>query len=891
MGTRWLCAWVEFVRKHAILTIAACTLVTLFSIWFAAGSLGLDSNTIRLFPEHLAARRNHDAFVALFPDLENAVLVVIDADTPELARDASVRLAERLSGDTAHFEDVYLPAGGAFFERHALLYRSVDELDRFGDQLARVQPVVAALERDGSIANVASLVERGLRELGPESADEALWSDILDRIGQASVEVYEEHPLAVSWEEVIVRGSALAVTTRRVIVVHPVLDFAQALPAAAPLAAIRAAAAELEIVPERRLRMRITGNPALTHEETQSIAWDIGVAGLFCLLIVCGILAVALRSLRLVAAAVLTLLTGLVWTAAFAGAAVGDLNVISVAAGVLFLGLGVDFGIHFCMRYAELLQRGGDHARALREATSSVGGSLVLCTITTSIGFFAFLPTDYRGVAELGLITGVGLVLILILTLTLLPALLTSALRVDPARLGDRSLRFRTPPFRITAAFLARHPRAIQGVSLAAAIGALLLLPGTRFDANIVDMRDPSTESVQTFNDLLADAGASSPWYANSVVASLEEADVLKQQLAALDVVERTISLSDYVPEDQEEKLEILADIAFLMDVPAGGADDVVPQLDPAAQVEALRRLHAFIGEFGGYGEDSPLRASVLDLEQKLTALLARADREPDPGPALAELESILLASLPAQLERLHQSLATPGVTHADLPERLVARLMAPDGRARIQAFPRESLRDEAAFSRFVDGVLAVDPDATGVAVNLVAFSRTTKEAFRQALAGAVLVIAAILWILWRKPREVGVVLAPLFLAALLTGATMVLLGVPLNFFNVVVIPLILGAGVDSGIHLVERARDDAVGADGLLETTTARAVFFSALTTITSFGSLALSSHVGLAGLGTLLTAGMLLTLLCNLVVLPSLLARGQRRSDSSLVRTASSA
>ncbi|MDJ0867468.1 MAG: MMPL family transporter, partial [Myxococcota bacterium] len=763
MATRWLCAWVEIVRRHAVLTVAACALATGLSLWLAAGTLGLDSNTIRLFPEDLAARRNHDAFVALFPDLENAVLIVLDAETPDLAREAAERLRERLAGDTAHFDDVYLPAGGAFFERHALLYRSVDELHRFGDQLLRVQPVVAALQRDGSIANLASLVELGLRELGPDGSDDALWSDVLDRIGQASVEVYEEHPVAVSWEEVLVRGSALAVTARRVLVTHPVLDFSQALPAAAPLAAIREAASDLGIVPERGVRMRVTGNPALTHEETLSIVWDIGVAGCFCLLIVCGILTLALRSARLVAAAVITLLTGLAWTAAFAGAAVGDLNVISVAAGVLFLGLGIDFGIHLCMRYAERLQRVGDHARALREATRSVGGSLVLCTVTTSIGFFAFLPTDYQGVAELGLITGVGLVLILFLTLTLLPALLSSVLRVDPVRLGDRGLQFRAPAFRMTAAFLARHPVAIRSVSLAAAMGALLLLPATRFDANIVDMRDPSTESVQTFNDLLAEAGASSPWYANSVVASLDRADALKREISALDEVERAITLSDYVPDDQEEKLEILADIAFLMDAPPGPGAGAAGRLDEAAQVEALRRLHAFIGEFRGYGPESPLRASVRDLEQKLATFLARADDATDPGPALAELESILLSSLPAQLERLQRSLATPGVTRADLPERLVARLMAPDGRARIQAFPRDSLRDEAAFARFVDAVLEVDPDATGVAVNLVAFSRTTQQAFRQALSGAVVVIATILWILWRRPREVVTVLAPLF--------------------------------------------------------------------------------------------------------------------------------
>ncbi len=209
-----------------------------------------------------------------------------------------------------------------------------------------------------------------------------------------------------------------------------------------------------------------------------------------------------------------------------------------------------------------------------------------------------------------------------------------------------------------------------------------------------------------------------------------------------------------------------------------------------------------------------------------------------------------------------------------ELPPRLVSRLTSPDGRARVQTFPRENLEDHAAFERFVDAVQRVDPNVTGVAVNLVEFARVTQEAFRQATATAVLVIPMTLWILWRRVGDVLLVLAPLFLAAVLTGAVMVAIDLPLNFFNVVVVPLVMGAGVDSGIHLVEQSRSGATR-ENLLGTTTARAVLFSALTTITSFGTLAFSSHVGISGLGTLLAIGMSLTVVGNIVVLPALLAR----------------
>jgi hopanoid biosynthesis associated RND transporter like protein HpnN len=638
---------------------------------------------------------------------------------------------------------------------------------------------------------------------------------------------------------------------------------------------VRSAARDLEIHPERGARVRITGNPALAHEETLSLIWDIGASGIFCLFLVSGILAVAMRSRALVFGVVTTLLTGLVWTGGFAAIAVGDLNVISVAAAVLFLGLGVDFGIHLGMRYADLLRAGHMHDEALEAATASVGGSLVLCTVTTATGFFAFLPTDYQGVAELGLITGVGLIIILFLTLTLFPALMTAVFHVDATGLRDRSLRFGGGPAR----WVQRHASWVLRASLVAGIAGLVLVPNLRFDPNIVAMRDPSTESVQAFNELLADAGESSPWYANSVAMSIEDADALKRKMRALQVVDRSISVTDYLPSEQEEKVEILTDLSMLLGGGGAAQPDSRQGLSVSEQIGALRSLRDLLGENAGASKSRVLQRSMRDLESKLGSFLARVDGDGDPGEALERLEQVLLSSLPRQIARLKRSIEATSFTLEELPRRLLGRLTAPDGRARVQTFPRENLEDHSAFERFVEAVQGVDVDVTGVAVNLVEFARTTQEAFRQAMATAALVIAVVLWLLWRRLGDMLLVLAPLSLAAVMIGAVMVAIDLPLNFFNVVVIPLVMGAGVDSGIHLVEQSRSTGARED-LLGTTTARAVLFSALTTITSFGTLAFSSHIGIAGLGTLLTIGMSLTVVGNLVVLPALLARRGRRA-----------
>ncbi|MGH0036303.1 MAG: MMPL family transporter [Myxococcota bacterium] len=866
---RGLARWVDGVRRRAGAVATAILVASLPLGLYAALGLGINSDTVSIVSRDLPALQNHDRFAALFPNLEHAMLIVIDAESPELARDAAERMTAALRARPDRFQDVYLPGGGEFFERNGLLYRSVDELEEFADQMAQVQPILAELERDPRLVNLAALAERGLEQARLSDADAEPWSNVLDRVGQATVRVYDEYPIAISWEEILLRGSAIETTTRRVLVAHPILDYDRVLAASAPLEIIWEVAEEAGLTPERGVSVRVTGNPVLNYEEMLGLAWDIGGAGVFCFLLVALLLQRALRSLRLAVASLATLLVGLVWTAAFATAAVGHLNVISMSFGILFIGLGVDFCIHLGMRYADLLRAQLDPAEALREATRGVGSSLVICAVTTSIGFFVFVPTSYKGVSELGLISGGGMLIILFLALTLFPALLSGWLALDPERDLRSPVVFRGSALRRVGA----HPRAIRWAALAIFLGAVALLPQVRFDPNAVDLRDPSTQSVQAFNDLLAQSGVASPWFVNVVSPDLPSAVRRARELAELDVVDSAVTLESYVPAEQEEKLEILADVAFLLDPIAAVPREAGDEPSVEEQIAALRDLRDFLESSGIDDAQGILAASVRHLRDQLSVFLERVERDEDPRQALATLEEILLASLPDQMTRLRKAISATPVTRDDLPEELVTRMLAADGQARIQVFPRETLLDDADLRSFTEAVQRMEPQATGIAVNLIAFGEACQEAFRQALGSAVIVIALLLLALWRSVRDAALVLAPLMLAAAGTVGIMVIAGLAFNFANLVVIPLLFGIGVDSGIHLVHRAKTLKWGGEDLLGTTTARAVLYSALTTTVSFGSLVLSSHRGIQSLGWLLIFGMGMTLTSNLVVLPALL------------------
>jgi hypothetical protein len=188
--------------------------------------------------------------------------------------------------------------------------------------------------------------------------------------------------------------------------------------------------------------------------------------------------------------------------------------------------------------------------------------------------------------------------------------------------------------------------------------------------------------------------------------------------------------------------------------------------------------------------------------------------------------------------------------------------------------FADADLREPGELERFTDAVVGVAPEATGMAVDVVEFGRVVSRSLVQALGSALLVIALLVFGLWRRLDDTLLALAPLVLAGLLTGAWMVLFGVSFNFANVIVLPLLLGVGVDSAIHLVHRARQGGARNDSsLLATTTARAVFYSFATTVVSFGNLALSSHRGISSMGLLLVVGMAIGLGSSLVVLPALI------------------
>jgi hopanoid biosynthesis associated RND transporter like protein HpnN len=865
---RWLAGWVGLVSRRPVAICLVFAAATLLGLLYALGNLGIRGDTESLFSAELPFKQAERRYAEAFPMLYENLFVVIDAPTPERASEAASALAERLRQEPRYFHTAFVPGGGDFFEEHAFLYLSTPELEDLADRLAEVQPYLSELSRDGSIRGLASMLGRGVRAVreGEVSGDRLL--PMFERLDEALAAAADGREYHLSWAEVLAGEDMEAEARRPFLLVQPVLDHSDLQPAKRGILRVREVAAELGLTAERGFRVRITGDAALSYEELETVRNQAGAAGIASFVLVGLILTVALRSSRLILSTLLTLLVGLVLTVAFTAWAIGHFNMISVAFAVLFIGLGVDFAIHLCMRFRELLSGGRGHVEALTDTARDVGSSITLCALTTAIGFFAFVPTDFVGVAELGLIAGSGMFISLFCTVTLLPALVS--LPPAPRSDGGASAR-RWPDVRLSTLPL-RRPRLVRSVAIVLGMGAVFLLPQARFDNNPLNVRDPSSESVRTFSELL-ERGTVSPWSLNVVAQDLASAEKLAERLRELEVVDRVVTVSNFIPTDQEEKLGIIEDVAmFLLPLPRNGG--TLPQATLAESVEALSVVDAELVKLRAENPPPALAARARSLQGSLERYLDALEANGNPQQLLDELQGSVMGSLPAQLRLLEASLSAGHVTLGNLPDALVDRMVTDDGRVRVQVFPRANLADNAAMAAFVDAVREVAPGVAGSASEIVESGRTVVRALRQALLSAVIAVALLLFVLWRSLNDTALVLVPLGLAAAFTVAASVLLDIPFNFADVIVLPLLLGIGVDSGIHLVHRARVSGPREPNLLGTSTARAVVYSALTTIASFGTMGFASHMGLATLGRLLTLGVGFTILCNLVVLPSLIA-----------------
>jgi hopanoid biosynthesis associated RND transporter like protein HpnN len=848
-----LAALVGHIRRRALLVVLTGLLITALSAWYGATHLGINTDTDALFSAALPWRQRQIAWQRQFPQFNDLLVAVVDAALPEEADQTAAELAAALAPDTEHFREVRRPDASPYLERNGLMFLDTKQLGTLLDRIIDAQPFLGQLVADPSarglfaaLTLLATGAERG-------QADLAVFEQPLRAFHEALSAAAAGHPQPLSWEDLLTGDLAARAGRFRFVLAQAKLDFTALQPGAAATKAMRAAAARLPFVRDGSARVRITGAVALADEEFGTVAEGMVAGTIGSLLLITVWLVLAVRSWRLIIPMLLTLWLGLALTVGFAALAAGTLNLISLAFTILFIGIAVDFAIQVSVRFRGLLVEARDTGRALDEVARTVGPEVLVAAAATACGFLSFVPTDFAGVAELGLIAGVGMVIAFLCTLLLLPA----AIALFQPRVEQAATGFAWGDAAEAQLLRARRP-ILAGFAMLALAGAALL-PRLHFDSDPLHTKNPNTEAMRTLADLMS-SPLTDPYTVNILAPGLGAADALAARLRALPVVDTVLTLSSFVPTDQPAKLALIADAADILgatlapgspEAPVTPADLRLAAQTAAAEIDrALPHLPA----------DSPLRGIKADL----LSLASASDS------LLMATNTALVRFLPLQLQRLRQSLDAHPVTIADIPPEIKRDWMLPDGQARVQVIGTPQTHGSTGLQAFVADVRRIAPDAQGSAVVIVQSAATIVTAFRDAAVYALLSIAVILAIALRRARDVALVMAPLLLSSLLTVVVVKAFGLSLNFANIIALPLLLGVGVSFNVYFVMNWR---AGARRFLGTATARAILFSALTTGTAFGSLALSAHPGTSSMGGLLLISLAATALATLVFEPALL------------------
>ncbi|MFX1738040.1 MMPL family transporter [Paraburkholderia sp. A1RI_3L] len=852
-----LVAW--SVRRPAWV-IAVSLLLAVLSSVYVVQHFRINTDVSQLIENDKDWAALGDAIDQAFPQRTQTVLVVVEADAPEFADTAADELAASLKKDTSEFGSVTQPAGGPFFQHNGLLFLSVNDVLNTTGQLVQARPLVNALAQDPSLTGLAGVLTTSLMlplQIGqvklPNMAHLLAQSaDVLDRV------LAGQQP-AFSWRGLVDKDAA-AKPAYAFVTVQPVLNYAKLRAGASASAAIRAQAAALHLDTRYGAKVRLTGEQPLADEEFASVEDGAALNGAITLLVVLGILWLALRSGRMIVAVLVTLAIGLTVTAALGLMMVSALNMISVAFMVLFVGLGVDFGVQFGVKYREERYHEDRIEAALVNTGRTVGVPLTLAAVAVAESFFSFLPTAYRGVSELGRIAGVGMFVAYFASMTLLPALIKMLAPPGEA----------TPPgFKQLApvdAFLDRHRKPVLIGTLVVVVGASPLLARLQFDFNPLHLKDPHTESMATLL-ALKNSPVISVNDVSVLGASLADADRIAAHLSKLPQVGRTTTLSSFIPGDQQQKMMLVASAAqqllpALTQAPAPAATDAVRV---AALKRAANQLSLAADEHPGAGaaEAKHLSATLTKLANADAATRDRAEK------AIAEPLRLALGQLANLLQPTE-------ITRTTLPPGIVRDWVAPDGHALVDVAPKVppgvDPNDDVMLRNFAQAVKAAEPGAIGGPISILHSANTIIKAFLQAAAWAVLSITVLLWLALRRFADVLRTLIPLLVSAVVTLELCVVFGMPLNFANIIALPLMLGVGVAFKIYFVMAWRS---GQTGLLQSSLTHAVMFSAATTATAFGSLWLSHHPGTSSMGRLLALALFCTLIGAVVFQPVLMGR----------------
>lgn len=849
MLQNWIDRGVAYCVRYPAWVIAAALVLAALSTIYTARHFAIDTNINNLISNRLPWRQNEITFQQAFPQTGELILVDVAAPSPEATKSAAREVLQALSKKEDLFRSVRDQLDSPFFRRNGLLFLPPDQVAHYTGELTNAQPLLSGLMRDPSLRGLVQALV-GIIDYAKQGY---VGNDDMARplnLAAATLEgVAQDKPVEFSWRT-LVRGDPRPLDLHRFVEVRPFLDQSALEPGGKATAAIRGIVSQLGLKAKYGAEVHLTGPVVISDNEFAGVHDGVALNSFVTGGIILIILWIALRSIGLVAAVVMNLAVGLAITAAGGILMVGALNPISLAFAVLFVGLGADFAIQYTVRYRAELHELTDLKASLITTAAWVGIPLSLAAGAAAAGFLSFTPTAYRGLAQLGVIAGFGMVVAYVLSLTLLPALI--AVFKSPPESKPLTL----PALAPMDAFLKRHRRWVVSITVLIVLAGLPALPRLQFNFDPLALENQSSPAVRSILRLAKDL----PLKTARALVAPEQAPAIADKLRALPEVASVWTIDSFVPPDQDKKLAAIGNAKASLEQSLHPTPRTPPT--DAENVTALQQgVHALEAIAGERGDGAKAARRLADAMKKLS----EAD-EASRGRA----RDAFIRPLMLDVDDIEQSLMAEPVTRQSLPADLVRDWVAPDGRLRVEVWPKGNTADNATIRRFSQAVLAVVPTATGEAIGSIEWAGTIVEAFIEAMVLALISIAILLWLVLRRVTDMLVTLIPLIVAGLVTLEICALTNFQLNYANIIALPVLLGVGVAFKIYYVTAWRR---GESNFLESVLTRAVFYSTLLTATAFGSLWVSNQPGISSMGKLLALSLVCTLTSAALFQPALM------------------
>ena len=616
------------------------------------------------------------------------------------------------------------------------------------------------------------------------------------------------------------------------------------------------------------LRVRLTGLPVMLYDERQTCAQDSLRSGLISLFLILAVFCLGFGGLRKPLHCMAGLICGMAWTAAYAALSVGHLNFVTVTSVSMLMGLGIDFGIHFLFRFEEEMASGLEQEPALRQTVLTTGVDTLVGAAATSAAFAALIFTDFRGVSDLGIIAGGGVLLCYFSTVTVLSALL----KISPsqAKAGDGLLSGLAG---LEVSLLSRH-RQVLSLTAVLFVFALLFAGRVGFSYNLLAVQAQELDSVRTEKEMLRE-------YKTTVLSGAvlcegpEQAREVAERLSSLDSVGQVGSITKLIPAVSDAKQALISDI--VTEAQALQAPTPIP-LERAQDLLALRQRLKEIEKKGAKARRDPkIETALNDLKSVVTGMALGPLQD-----SLRSFQSSFLGDFTKLCDLLRAQVAKP-ITLRDLPPELVLRSVSPQGRYLLTVQPAIDIWQRENLERFLTEVKSTGVNLVGHPVVQAHILRAFDRSFQVTPWYTLCGVLSVMLLYLRRPGQVLLSALPTALGVVFILATMGLVGMDFNVVNFVALPISVGIGAVYGVHALHRMQE--MGSEMLLNTSTGYGILLSGLTTIAGFASLMTAQHQGLRSFGFVISVGVLANLAVSLLVLPAICRfRGERISSSKL-------